>query len=157
MIVPVVFEVFGNPSPQAGTKTVPTRLKDGRTVYRKITEGGVDLKSWRQEVSTKAHEQAETVGMLTGPLMLEIRFRFQMPASRPQWGKSQGAMLKVTAPDTDKLVRAIGDSLKAGGLIKDDALIAIVKVSKVEVWEAWTGAAIRLSVLDQRTFWELLP
>lgn len=151
MLTPVMFVVYGEPSPQGGTKSVPIHTKSGKTVYRKVTEGGVNLKSWRQEVSTAAQQHA-AAGCFDGPVRLEIQFRFQMPKSRPKWAHLQGWLLKVGAPDTDKLIRAVGDSLKVGGLIKDDALVAQLRVEKVEVSTGWIGAAIRVSALDQRTF-----
>ncbi len=163
MLTPVAFSVFGDPSPQAGMRSVPIRTKDGplirggHVVTRQITTGGVNLKSWRQEVAAKAAEAAAQVGMFTGPVKLDVEFRFAMPASRPAWAKQQGILLKVSKPDKDKLIRAIGDSLTSGGLLKDDALIAITNAAKVEVWESWTGAMIRVTPLDQRTFRGLLP
>jgi Holliday junction resolvase RusA-like endonuclease len=163
MMVPVAFAVFGDPSPQAGMRSVPIHTKtgplivNGRVITRQITTGGVNLKSWRQEVAAKASEAAAEHGMFTGPVKLDVEFRFSMPASRPQWAKAQGILLKVSKPDKDKLIRAIGDSLTAGGLLKDDALIALTNAAKVEVWESWTGAMIRVTPLDQRTFRGLLP
>lgn len=148
MIAPVAFRVLGIPSPQAGTKSVPTKLADGRTVYRKITEGGKGLKGWRQEVSDAAARHAARVGMMRGPVYLEVVFRFPMPASRPKWAREAGMLLCTVKPDLDKLVRAIGDSLKVGGLIHDDGQVVMIRVVKVEVHESWSGAAIRVSELD---------
>lgn len=155
MLTPVLFTVYGEPSPQGGTKSVPIRAKGGAVRgYRKITEGGVNLKSWRQDVSIAARAEAERHGCFDGPVRLEIQFRFQMPKSRPKWAHVQGWLLRVGKPDTDKLIRAVGDSLKVGGLIKDDALVAQLKVEKVECSEGWIGAAIRVTALDQHAFRE---
>lgn len=148
----VHFYVLGQPSPQAGTKTVPVRSPSGGTVYRKISEGGAGLASWRQEVAQAARARAEECGCLDGPLSLDVVFRFSMPASRPRWAKVQGVVPKDTAPDLDKLLRAVGDSLKAGGLVRDDARIASITATKVEVWEQWTGASITLRRIDARYF-----
>ena len=51
-------------------------------------------------------------------------------------------VLKMTAPDTSKLVRSIEDSMEAAGLITNDARFAIVLATKVEVLDGWTGADI---------------
>lgn len=153
MLVPVRFNVFGDPATQAGTKSVPIK-KNGQTVgYRKITEGGVNLKSWRQEVSSAAALAVPNAGgMYSGPVRLDVVFRFPMPKSRALWMKAQGVALRSTKPDVDKLVRAICDSLKSGGLIADDALVCMGRIAKVEVFEQWTGATLRVGPLDQRTF-----
>ena len=64
-----------------------------------------------------------------------------MPASRPKWMRALGCWWKPTAPDLDKLVRSVGDSLTASGLIKDDARIVALRAMKIEV-DGWTGATI---------------
>lgn len=137
----VEFIVFGLPVPQAGTKTVPAgKTRDGKQMYRHVTEGGKDLLPWRQAVAEAARTEAATVGVLRGPLMLDVTFRFPMPASRPKALRPWA--YKITKPDTDKLVRAVGDSCKDGGLVADDATFAIVYGTKVEVWDGWLGARV---------------
>lgn len=141
----VTFTVVGEPSPQAGTKTVPIVTKGGRKIFRKITEGGVGLAPWRQAVADKAAEIAADHGCLTGPLKLDVLFRFPMPKSRGKQAQLLRSLPKTGAPDWDKLARAVGDSLKSGGLIADDALIVWALIRKVEVWQAWTGATITVA------------
>lgn len=151
---PVQFTVYGIPQPQAGTKSVPAgRTQTGRQVFRKITEGGKDLKPWRAEVSTAAKAELDKTGEpFHGPVRLEVEFRFPMPKSRPQWARLQRFLLHTTKPDLDKLVRAIGDSLTVAGLFGDDASVAQIKAAKVEVHDGWTGAVIRVVALDPRAF-----
>ena len=144
--------VYGDPSPQGGTKTVPNRLKAGQTIHRKITEGGVNLKSWRQECASAAAEQAELHGKYDGPVRVEFQFRFVMPKSRPAWARRAGVALKSTTPDLDKLERAVGDSLVSGGLLHDDALIVQKRSTKIEVVDGWTGVALRVTPLDPQAF-----
>jgi Holliday junction resolvase RusA-like endonuclease len=146
----VTFRVIGEPAPQGGTKSVPIRgkggeplrTKDGRPMFRKITEGGVGLTPWRQDVADAAAKQAEVHGCLNGPIMLDVLFRFAMPKSRSKSARMLGVGPKTGKPDLDKLYRAVGDSLKAGGLIADDALIVDEHMRKQEVWERWTGCII---------------
>lgn len=165
MMPVVTFRVLGEPSPQAGTKSVPIRgkggapvtTKDGRPMFRKITEGGVNLKSWRQEVAGEAARVAALSMMFVGPVRLEVLFRLPMPKSRPRWAILQRVLFRVGLPDLDKLLRAVGDSLKVGGLLKDDALIVDVRMRKIEVHESWLGCDVRLTELDQRAiapFWK---
>lgn len=153
MIPPVRFTVIGDPVPQAGMTTVPTKLANGKTVYRKITEGGRGLQSWRQDVSNAAQIARDAAGQsFTGPVELAVEFRFRMPTSRPKWAKLQRFLLKTTKPDLDKIVRAVGDSLTTGGLIGDDAAIVQIRARKVEVWDAWAGAVIQVTALDPQAF-----
>ena len=49
-----------------------------------------------------------------------------MPASAKKSERLTGWRPKISAPDLDKLVRSVGDSLKEGGLIKDDARFAYI-------------------------------
>lgn len=146
------FRVLGDPSPQGGTKSVPIRTKSGKTIYRKVTEGGVNLKSWRTDLSDAARAQAKIHGMFDGPLALDVLLRFHMAQSAPKWAKAQGVLPKATIPDSDKLVRAVGDALKVGGLVKDDARFAIVRVCKIDVWESWVGALVAVRRVEPRFF-----
>lgn len=144
----VKFVVVGVPSQQAGMRSVEITSKSGQKFNRQITTGGKDLKAWRAEVADAARVMAVEHGCLQGPLRLRVEFRFPMPKSRPAWMRKAGVALKVTAPDLDKLVRAIGDSLTTSGLIPDDAVIADTRSTKIEVFEQWTGAVIEVTQLD---------
>lgn len=149
MIEPVSFAVLGKPAPQ-GSKT-PIKDKQRRVVG--MRESSPDLAPWRSAVSAKAREVRDEIGVtLDGPLMIRAQFRFAMPTSRPLWAKQQGQLLHIGTPDLDKLMRGLGDGLKDGGLIRDDARFAVERLSKIEVWDGWTGVMVRVSVLDQRAF-----
>lgn len=153
MLEPVRFNVRGTPAPQ-GSKTTWKNPKTGQIMQKEASDA---VRPWRADVSAEAARQRAAIGQaMTGPLKLDIIFRLSMPASRPLWAKAQGFMLREISPDLDKLVRAVGDACKTGGLIGDDSLFAIMHVAKVEVWEQWTGASIRISALDPRAFkWEM--
>ena len=139
----IEFFVYGVPQPQAGTRTVPTAGGN-----RQISTGGKDLSSWRQEVATTARVIAvNRREQLVGAVRLVVVFTFVMPASRPAWARRQGWCYRTTTPDLDKLTRAIGDSLKAGGLLRDDALIAVTHVAKIEQVKAPYGARIGVELL----------
>lgn len=138
------FTVYGIPAPQGGTTSVPTAQG-----WRKKTEGGKNLLPWRQGVAAGAKVMAEQHGCLDGPLALDVVFRFPMPKSAPKRIREFGWAPKSTIPDVDKLLRAIGDSLKSGGLVVDDARFADVRVRKISVWESWTGAVIRVGRIDE--------
>lgn len=147
----VEFRVIGLPQTQAGTKSVPIGKKgEAPRGFRKVTEGGKDLKSWRQDVSAAAEAALGAGPILDGPVQLHVLFRFPMPKSRPKWARDAGFMLMTVKPDLDKLVRAIGDSCKVAGVIRDDGQICVTHSAKVEVWDGWTGARVRLTRLDPR-------
>ncbi len=147
ILEPVQFTVLGVPAPQGSKNSFKT--KNGRTV---VAEQSSNLPAWRQAVSREAKELRDAVGItLDGPLRLDVEFRFAMPKSAPAWAKAQGLLLHTSPPDSDKLVRGVGDACKDAGLITDDARFAITCATKIAVWNAWTGAVIRISQLDQRT------
>lgn len=132
------FIVNGTPAPQGSKKHV------GRGI---MVEANKALPSWRADVIAAAVEAMQTWPgpfPLDGPLTLEVSFSFPMPASRPKKVRELGRCPKVTAPDTDKLVRAIGDALTQAGAIVDDARIFTVIADK---WETTGTAGCGISVL----------
>jgi Holliday junction resolvase RusA-like endonuclease len=139
----VRFNVLGNPAPQAGMRA----FKVGEQI-RMASTGGKHLSDWRHSVSVAAAKAAQDVlGCISGPVAVSVTFRFAMPESRPKRFRAFG-MYKVSAPDNDKLQRALGDALKVSGLIADDARIVVWHVDKIEVWQQWTGAIVQVSSID---------
>ena len=148
MIPPVQFAVIGSPAPQGSH--VPFKDKQG---HARIKESAKGLGPWRNAVSAAAREQHELLGAtMSGPLKLTAQFRLPMPKSRPVWMRQQGIGLCEVKPDLSKLVRAVEDAMKTGGLIADDSLIAVERLSKIEVWDGWTGVVLRVQMLDPRAF-----
>jgi Holliday junction resolvase RusA-like endonuclease len=137
----IQFDVVGVPVQQGSKRHVGGG--------RMIETGGVRLRDWRHAVATEARTVAAGIDdtPLDGPLCLAVRFRFPMPASRPKRLRDIGTGWKTSAPDLDKLVRSVGDSLTDSGLIRDDARIGMVIASKVET-TGWSGATIQLYPLD---------
>jgi Holliday junction resolvase RusA-like endonuclease len=130
------FNILGIPTPQ-GSKT---RMPNGAMIEGSSTSGRLKHKSWRAAVAEAAQDQV--LGEpLDGALWLVTTFRFPMPTSRPKAARVAGWGWKTTAPDLDKLVRALGDGLTQGGLIRDDARITRVWANKVEVI-GWSGAEV---------------
>lgn len=109
-----------------------------------VEAGGLDHARWRNAVADAAKHIADArEGPMQGPLRLDVVYRFPMPASRPKAARSAGLAWKTTAPDRDKLDRAICDGLQASGLIGNDAQICAGESVKYEV-VGWTGATITL-------------
>jgi len=140
------FLVQGTPSPQGSHTAV---MLGGRAGL--IPAGNANSrrrhKDWRAAVADAAHEAIGGNPPLDGALILKVVFRCAMPASRSKFLQHLGCTPKSTAPDLDKLLRALGDSLTEGGLVRDDARFATIHASKVEV-VGWTGAEVRIGHLD---------
>lgn len=136
-MTPVEFEVIGTPAAQGSKRHVGNGV---------MIETSKQHKPWRATVAAAARDVAahpDVAAPLDGPLQLVVEFRFPMPASRPKSVRAAGSALKTTAPDLDKLVRAVGDALTESGLIHDDARICYLYATKLEVI-GWTGAVIRI-------------
>jgi len=134
------FEVPGTPAPQGSKRHVG----DGRMV-----ESSKDLPAWRDSLTIAARQAAVKHRVLFDePVCVEVTFRCPMPRSRKKAVRDAGIGPKSTAPDLDKLQRALGDALEAGGLLTNDAVIARWVAEKVEV-TGWTGAAIRITPLSK--------
>ena len=112
-------------------------------------EANKNTRPWRQAVASAAAEvMAGVIGkdpsmsqiispreILTGPCRLEVFFVFTRPGSHFGTGKNAG-VLKASAPthhpkkpDTDKLLRAIGDAL-TGVVVRDDSQFSEVIARK---------------------------
>lgn len=121
------FTVLGTPAPQ-GSKT---RTKWG------VREDNPNTKPWRAEVKAAAFDARNGASPLDGSLKLEVTFTFLRPAAHFGSGRNAGVLKPsaprwhTVAPDTDKLVRAIGDSLTQAGAIRDDSRFAVVIARKV--------------------------
>lgn len=129
-------DVIGLPAPQ-GSKT---RMPNGAMVEAGSKTGRAKLKSWRAAVTETAMAWKEAhpdVGQMTGPLEVEISFRFPPVASSPHRYRH------ATKPDLDKLVRSVFDPLTHAGLIRDDCQIYSLTATKHYVPAgAFTGAQI---------------
>ena len=138
----VEFTVLGVPAPQGSKRHV------GRGV---LVESSKALPAWREAVAWAARDAALRHGItapLDGPLRLIVEFRFPMPKARAKRARDAGAAWRTTQPDSDKLVRAVGDALTDSGLIVDDARICEVHATKVET-TGWTGASITIETMGE--------
>jgi crossover junction endodeoxyribonuclease RusA len=133
----VKFDVIGIPMPQGSMKAFSVGGK-----ARVKPSGGAGFAQWRNAVSETARQHAPDTPH-DGPLSLNIVFRFPMRASRPKKTRDAGWAWKTTAPDLDKLVRAVGDALTAAAFIADDARFVSITASKIET-TGWTGACIMI-------------
>lgn len=98
-----------------------------RAVARgRIVSDNDRLRQWRDSVAWHVRDAMGGAEPLTGPL--EVRATFVLPrppsAPRKRWAPEK-------KPDLDKLVRALLDSVTAGGAWVDDAQVVTVTASKI--------------------------
>lgn len=105
---------------QQGSKT---RGANG-TMY----EANRNLKPWRAHAITQL--RAAWAGEpITHGVHVTARFIFARPKSHYRTGRNahllrdDAPIFKTSAPDLDKLCRALGDALTQSGVLRDDALI----------------------------------
>lgn len=119
----IEFTVHGIPAPQ-GSKTAWG------------TEANPNTRPWRAAVASLAADVTAGRPLLEGALTLEVIFTFPRPKSHYRTGKNAGVLkddapvFHATKPDTDKLLRAIGDSL-TGIVCRDDSQFAQVRAVKI--------------------------
>lgn len=113
----ISFEVEGRPRQQGSMRSPAAGV---------VLHDSVNLKGWRQAVAVRCREVFKGLPH-AGPVQLSLYFTFSTP--RLHRGKTQ----KTTAPDLDKLIRAVCDGL-TGVLYVDDA-----QVFHVEAEKAWSA------------------
>jgi len=140
--------VIGTPVAQ-GSK-VPNRHAPGVRDSNAKT-----LKPWRADVAGVVADTMTAVGWTTldGPIEVVLTFFHERPGGHFGTGRNAGVLKpsaprwKSTAPDIDKLTRAILDSLTSARAIRDDARVARLVVE--DLWaDAATGARITVRPLD---------
>jgi len=87
---------------------------------------------------------------LPGALALTVTAYLPMPESKPRWwheAAEQGAMLPVTKPDLDNLVKNIKDCMQMVGFFHDDS--QVVQVTAAKVYSTRPRWVISLAELSQ--------
>lgn len=129
----VTFHVPGIPAPQ-GSKI--------RTRYG-MREASKRVKPWRELVTqcaAIAADENNLLAPLSPPYQVEVWFYITKP--RTTLAKHPVA---PTVGDLDKLVRAVNDGLKTGGLIQDDRFIIRLTAEKAWADKDGPGAVIRVT------------
>ena len=105
----ISFYICGEPAPQ-GSKTAFVR---GRRAV--LVETSKKLPAWRKQIEDTARREYEGEP-IDRPVRVAVDFFMPKPQKpRFEW--------PATAPDLDKLQRAIGDGLEKGGVLKNDSRI----------------------------------
>lgn len=135
---------------------IGTPVQQGSKVANRFGHGVRDanaskLRPWRAEVAgTIAAAMADNDWTtLDGPIDVTLAFFHHRPAGHYGTGRNAGVLKpsaptwKSTAPDIDKLTRAILDALTDSRAIRDDA-----RVARLVVEDRWADAAsgVRITV-----------
>jgi len=133
----IAFDVVGRPAPQGSKKSIGNN---------RFVETSKFLPAWRKDVRLAAEHAVTVNGWVTasGPVELEVMFYLDRPSSVSTVKRPY----PIVAPDTDKLLRAVGDSL-SGVIYEDDAQIIRVLAWKVYADTRVPGAFIRVNELSQ--------
>lgn len=116
------------------TCTIPgtPQQQGSKTVYhRRTVDSNKNLAPWRADAIwyLRRAMQQQMVVQYTGPVLVRATFMYRRPAAH--YGTGRNALIlkpsaptfKASAPDLDKLQRALGDALTQAGVLRDDCLI----------------------------------
>jgi Holliday junction resolvase RusA-like endonuclease len=127
-VVAASFAVYGKPMPQG---SVVAHIRNGKASIHYAQGSGLAV--WRNMVSAAAREAwgDEVYG---GPIEIRLTFRMQRPRShyRDLQGTLRNSAIAekpIVAPDLDKLVRAVMDSL-TGVVYRDDSQVWSIRAYK---------------------------
>lgn len=124
--------VPGTPQSQGSKRVVSS---GGR--YRAI-ESNKRLRPWRAEALAAIRDALPEGWLpLDGPVSVSAEFVFARPSSHYGTGRNIGKLRpsapawKASAPDVDKLARALFDALTDAGVVRDDSRIVAGRLAKL--------------------------
>lgn len=121
------FSVEGLPAPQGSKRHVG----NGRMI-----EASKFLPAWRAKIKQECESLFDEP--MDGALEVELWFYLPRPSSVSR-------EYPTVMPDLDKLCRAVGDGLTAGGAISDDARIVDLHAFKRYSVDGWTGVVVQIA------------
>lgn len=126
------FEVYGDPASQGSHAIIHGRI---------VQVNSAKHKAWRNAVKSAAIE-ALPDNWIPLDEAIELSVIFYLP--KP---KSVVRDYPTVTPDLDKLVRAVGDSLKDAKVLTDDSRIVTIHAQKLYAGDRGLGASIRVNTL----------
>lgn len=153
------FTAHGLPAPQ-GSKSFKGFSKANKAI---LVESSQAVKPWREDVKLAClRAMNEAVSGRWRPytcVCVVIEFFMPRPKSQPKTRRS----VPQSAPDLDKLVRAVGDALTTAGVYADDACVVDMRVRERYVvqdeslghpWELpGPGAVVTVFAVDPASTW----
>ena len=127
-------DISGRPAPQGSKKSVGNN---------RFVEASKYLPAWRKAVLIAAVEAKEANGWdtLEDAVELECVFYLERPATVPPQKRPH----PIKPPDTDKLIRAVADSLTQAGIFADDSQIIKVTAFKFYADTREPGAFVTIT------------
>jgi Holliday junction resolvase RusA-like endonuclease len=124
----ITFTVYGVAQPKGNMRAFAAKGMK----FPIVTDSNRSAKSWAQLVAQRASEaleQSPDARVIVGPVRLTVAFFLPRPQRLliPKWRARQPA--HVSAPDTDKLLRSVGDAL-AQVCYHDDAQVVEILAMK---------------------------
>jgi Holliday junction resolvase RusA-like endonuclease len=134
--VAIKINVRGLPIPQGSMKAVPAKY--GNHVALKYPPGVYQWRGQVQYAVCEAMAKSNLEGPIDGAVKVELGFdlpRLQShfwPVNRNHHGevRDDAPIYPLVAPDLDKLIRAICDSITDAGLWKDDSQVVYLQAAK---------------------------
>jgi Holliday junction resolvase RusA-like endonuclease len=108
------------------------------------------LKPWRNDIKVVAFGQMNGEPPWAGPVQVRATFIFPRPQSHYRTGKHAGEVKpnapgwKTSAPDLDKLMRALFDGM-SGIVYRDDA--QVVSSAESKIWGQTPGVTVKVFFL----------
>lgn len=135
-------------------------LGNGRSI-----DMNANLKAWRADAITFLQRAMAGAWRpdgqpITDPVRVAVSFIYARPASHYGTGrnahvlKASAPHWKASAPDLDKLQRALGDALTQAGVLRDDALIVGWQPEKV--YGVWAETRLLVRTADPMPGWSIV-
>lgn len=139
---------------RCGPRFVPVTRSDGMPIVSLKDANDEKLKPWRSQVTTFAMDAWGGRAPIDGPVCVHAEFVF--PRLKGHYGtgrnervlKASAPLYKDTAPDKDKLERALFDGITDSGLWRDDCLV--VDGGSRKVYGPKPGVRVRIQVLTTK-------
>lgn len=139
----VDFFVAGTPKPQ-GSKRGFVHPSTKRVILTEAAGGA--LKDWRHDVKLTAMSRMSSKTMITPPTAVRMMVEFVLP--RPvSLPKTKPTPLAVKKPDTDKLLRAIGDALTGVVYADDSQVVSLYADKRIAELGEQPGARIMVGTM----------
>lgn len=126
----ISFEVQGDPKGQPRPRAFARKFANGAVMARVYDPGTAE--GWKAQIALAAKEHVP-FPPLTGPVRLDIEFRFKRPKSHflKTGLRSDAPFFHIGKPDRDNLEKAVMDALTTLGMWKDDGQVCVGEVKKI--------------------------
>ncbi|MFJ4168349.1 RusA family crossover junction endodeoxyribonuclease [Paenarthrobacter sp. NPDC089714] len=138
------FWAYGVPAPQ-GSKKIGRHPATRRPLL--VDDNSKALKPWRETVEFYARRAMRGLHRFEGPVRIELHFFLPRPQShfkKDRTLRASAPLWPAVKPDTDKLERAVFDSLTSAGVWADDSRAVMVYAQKAYADAHDPGVQVRI-------------